>query len=280
MYFAGELPSARTGVQWVGNVTFENLGGSMVKEPHRLVRNTTLDWHAVNSCADPVVPQLLAIYEKSFPIEVLVSPEVIVALIEKGDRRDLGAAVFHIGAALEDDVVVGGAVFIFLRRCNIGFINYIFVESGRRGRGVGEFIYHHLRSILERDATALNDRQLEGVLFEVEREDSPTALGEPMEKIKRLRFFGRMGAGILEGLDYVQPPLHAGEDPLPMYLMFEPIGTRKKLPSLTRLVSWVENIYRVVYIGGSGLETKVVGESLHRITESLRVGSVTLRHPH
>lgn len=239
-----------------------------------------LDWHAVNSCADPVVPQLLAIYEKSFPLEVLVSPEVIVALIEKGGRRDLGPDVFHIGAALEDDVVVGGAVFMFLRRCNIGFINYIFVESGRRGRGVGEFIYHHLRNILERDAMTLNNRRLEGVVFEVEKEDSPIAFGEPTERIKRLRFFGRMGAAILEGLDYVQPPLHAGEDPLPMYLMFDPIGNREKLLSATRLLSWVEHIYRVVYIGGSGLEADVVGESLHRITESLRVGSVTLRHRH
>ena len=239
-----------------------------------------LHWHAVNSCADPVVPQLLATYEDSFPREVLVSPEVIVALIEKGNCSDLGADVFHIGAALEDDVVVGGAVFIFLQRCNIGFINYIFVESGRRGRGVGGFIYHHLRSILERDAMALNKRQLEGIVFEVEREDSPTALGGPTERIRRLRFFGRMGAVILEGLDYVQPPLHAGEDPLPMYLMFDPVGTCENLLSATRLLSWVENVYRVVYIGGSGLEAEVVGVSLHRITESLRMGAVTLRHPH
>jgi GNAT superfamily N-acetyltransferase len=237
-----------------------------------------LDWHAVNSCADPVVPQLLAIYEKSFPIEVSVPPEVIVALIEKEDHRDFGA-VFHIGAALQDDVVVGGAVFIFLRRCNIGFINYIFVESGRRGRGIGEFIYHRLRSVLERDAMTLNKRQLEGIVFEVEREDSTTALGEPTERVRRLRFFGRMGAVILKGLDYVQPPLHAGEGPLPMYLMFDPAGTGEKLLSASRLLSWVENFYQVVYIGVSGLETDLVGESLHRITKSLRVDAVTLWHP-
>ena len=238
-----------------------------------------LNWHAVNSCADPVVPQLFAIYEESFPREVLVPADVIVALIEKGNRGDLGPDLFHVGAALEDDVVVGGAAFVFLQSSNLGFINYIFVESSSRGRGVGEFIYHHLRNILERDAMALNKRQLEGIVFEVEREDSPTAFGELTEKTKRLRFFGRMGAAILEGLDYMQPPLHAGEGPLPMHLMFDPVGNRGKLPSLTRLLSWVENIYRVVYVGGSGLEAKVVEESLHRTTRSLRVGGVTLRHP-
>ncbi len=183
-----------------------------------------LQWREIESLSDPVIPQFAATYEASFPIEVRVPQQLIVARIEKKLVGDPALGVYHLGVAFDGEAMVGGAVFDFLNQSNIGFIDYIFVDRQLRSRGIGQFIYDRLSDTLGRDASRPGQEKLQGILFEIEKEDLATQAGERQHRVRRLRFFLRMGAGIASGLSYLQPPLHPGEGPLPMHLMFHPIG--------------------------------------------------------
>ncbi|HSB69692.1 MAG TPA: GNAT family N-acetyltransferase [Candidatus Methylomirabilis sp.] len=249
------------------------LSASGAREP------VVLTWWEVQSGRDPTLSSWLATYEESFPFEVRAPSEVIAEQIR---RRDLGQAeddVHHLAAALDGQTVVGGAMFSFLDRSRVGFISYVFVDSRMRGHGIGEWIFRRLLAVLEADSAALHLEPMAGVVFEVEREDLAKTPGEGMERIRRLRFFARLGAGILTGLDYLQPPLHAGEAPLPMYLMYQPMALSSQGLSAGDVLAWVAHIYDAIYVKGAGLSESVVRDCLDRVERSMEGGHVALRRP-
>ena len=238
-----------------------------------------LTWWEVRSGTDPTLSRWLATYEQSFPIEVRVPSEVIAEQIRQRDQGHPEFDVHHLAAALDGQDVVGGAMFSFLGHSRVGFISYIFVDSRMRGRGIGGWIHRRLITALEADSAALRSEPLAGVVFEVERDDLAETPGERTEKIGRLRFFARLGAGILTGLDYLQPPLHAGEAPLPMYLMYHPVALSSQRLSAGDVLAWVAHIYDAIYVKGAGLSERAVGDCLVRVERSMEGGHVALRRP-
>jgi GNAT superfamily N-acetyltransferase len=220
-------------------------------------------WREVQSESDPVLADWLAMYERSFPNEVRLPREVVTAQIAEAGRTPRGEDVLHVAAAMEGDAVVGGANFTYLGRSNVGLLSYIFTAPERRGRGVGGWIYRQVTTVLRADA-ARRGRSLEGVLLEVERDDLATG-PEREERVRRLRFFAGAGARVVTGVDYLQPPLHPGEEPLPMHLMFDPAGAGRPAPSCGEVLAWVDDIYRVIYGDGAGLDEHVLQECSRRV---------------
>jgi GNAT superfamily N-acetyltransferase len=225
-----------------------------------------------------VLAQWLAIYERSFPRQVRVTPHVIAGQIGPAEPGSAAGDVLHVAAAMDGGVVVGGAMFSLLRRSGLGFVSYIFTAADTRGQGVGTWTYRRLVGALGADA-AQNRQPLQGVIFEVEREELAETAGEREERIRRLRFFTRMGARILTGLDYLQPPLHAGDAPLRMHLLFDPAGSPEPLPSGDRVLSWITDAYDSIYVRGSGLEAGVVAPCLQRARDSMGHAPVGMRRP-
>lgn len=236
-----------------------------------------LHWREIESSSDPVLPQFAATYEASFPIEVLVPQQLIVALIERKLRGELALNVYHLGVAFDGDAMVGGAVFNFLHQASIGFIDYIFVNRQLRGRGIGQFIYDRLSDTLKRDASGSGRGLLQGILFEIEREDLAAEADDRRERMRRLRFFLGRGAGIISGLNYLQPPLHPGKEPLPMHLMFHPIGVPEDQLSDSLVVFWVRSVYTVIYLHECGVSKAILTGCLRRVTASTRRGHLVLR---
>jgi hypothetical protein len=227
-----------------------------------------LAWRDVQSEADPTLANWLAAYERSFPIEVLLPRDVIMAQISEVSRAPSGENDFHVTAAMDGEAVVGGAMFTFLGRTSVGLLSYIFTGSERRGNGIGTWLYDRVVSVLRADATRRN-RSLRGLVSEVEREDLAALPSEREERIRRLRFFTRVGARILAGVNYLQPPLHSGEEPLPMYLMFDAVGSGRPTLSSRRVLALVADIYRVAYVNGAGLSEYAVQECLERVRQSI-----------
>lgn len=227
-----------------------------------------LTWRSVQSESDPVLAKWLGMYERSFPREVLVPREVIAAQINAAARVPVEGDVLHVAAALDGDAIVGGAMFSFLSQSNLGFLSYIFSGPEARGRGVVAWVYRQLTGSLASDAT-VRGRSLQGIIFEVEREDLAATPREREERIRRLRFFAKVGAGVVTGIDYLQPPLHSEEEPLPMYLMFEAAGSQGPTLWQKRVIAWVEDAYRVIYVQGAGLSERVVADCLRQVRESM-----------
>ncbi len=238
-----------------------------------------LHWREIQSLSDPVIPQFGATYEASFPIEVRVPQHLIVARIEKKLVGEPAPGVYHLGVAFDGDAMVGGAVFDFLNQTNIGFIDYIFVDRQVRSRGIGQFIYDRVSDTLVRDASRLGQEKLQGILFEIEKEGLATQAEERQQRVRRLRFFLRMGAGIISGLSYLQPPLHPGEGPLPMHLMFHPMGLPEDRLSGSLVLSWISSAYTTIYLNGFGVSGAVLRECLQRVTASTHRGQLMLRRP-
>jgi len=237
-----------------------------------------LTWRNVQSESDPELDKWLAMYERSFPREVLVPREVIAAQINAAARVPFEGDVLHVAAALDGDTIVGGAMFTFLSRSSLGFLSYIFIGPETRGQGFGAWVYQQVKGVLGSDAT-VRGQSLQGIIFEVEREDLAATPGEREERIGRLRFFARVGAHIVTGISYLQPPLHLDEEPLPMYLMFDPAGSQRSALSNERLLAWVEDAYRASYVQGAGLSERVVAECLRQVRESTGELPVGLRRP-
>ncbi len=115
--------------------------------------------------------------------------------------------------------------------------------------------------------------------FEVEREDLAGTPAEREVRTRRLHFFGRMGARILTGLDYLQPPLHAGDEPLRMCLMFDPGRSSGPPPSADRVMAWVADAYDSIYVKGTGLAEGAVARCLQQVRQSMARLPVGTRRP-
>jgi hypothetical protein len=244
-------------------------------------RIVSVKWHEITSPSDPLLRGFLAIYDDSFPIEVRVPASTIVAAMERQAKDAPMERTRHTCAAILDERVVGGAIFSLLERNAVGFISYIFVGSALRAQGIGEYIYRHIVRTLREDAVRVHRTPLKGVLCEVEREDPALADAERIKRIRRLRFFGRMGAAILTGLHYLQPSLHPAEDPLPMHLMLDPLekGEGDDHVNSRLVLSWIEDIYHSVYLKGGEAEETVLLACHDRVKQSIQSEALDLRQP-
>jgi hypothetical protein len=120
-------------------------------------------------------------------------------------------AVEQAGAREE---VIGGAAAEYYRASGCVLISYMYVlDSGsHRHRG-------HARALLARARTACEALgPVHAVVAEAERPEALATRGVPDDEVDqaraRLRFFARLGARAV-GIDYVQPALGPGKQPVP-----------------------------------------------------------------
>ena len=184
---------------------------------------------------DELREQARTLYESSFPIEEL---------------RDFDG-LFDREAALlvarDGDALLGFSVFRYLAEASLGYLWYICVDQSTRGQGIGRQLYQ--RTL---DSLGKNGNCLKGLIFEVERLDSEShpVYGDP---IRRVKFYERLGARLILGYDYWQPPIPP-HGPVALQLMFHPIGC---MPS-DDLARIVQDFLRL----GQGVEKQVEAAGL------------------
>jgi ribosomal protein S18 acetylase RimI-like enzyme len=184
----------------------------------------------LTSWPDELMEQARGLYECSFPIEELRKFDGLF-------ERNPGLLVARKG-----DVLLGFSIFRVLKEASLGYLWYLCVDQSARGGGIGRQLYQRTLDSLK------NVNGLKGLIFEVERLDSEThpVYGDP---IRRVKFYERLGARLVLGYDYRQPPIPPyGE--VPLQLMYHPIdGT----PSEADLAVIVQDFLR----WGQGVETPV-----------------------
>ncbi len=172
-----------------------------------------------------------AIYLEAFP------PSERVPFDRLAARDASGAA--RVEAVLEGDEVLGIVSLAPLATAGWSHLEYIAVAPGRRGGGIGARIW----------GTLLDGVRAEGgaVLFEIENPHAPgLAAGERELRLRRARFYTRLGARQLRVPAFAVPDASDAEaPPLAMLLLAAP-GRRAAMPAAaTRAL--VADLYRTAY---------------------------------
>jgi GNAT superfamily N-acetyltransferase len=170
----------------------------------------------------PWFRQAMRIYEAAFPPEQRVPTEDMAAALERQPDDATGAGYFLV--ALDGVRVVGLSTFHYGYRHKLGFLGYLAVEERWRGRGIGALLYKATLARLQWCGQAGEGEGLDGMVFEVER---PELAADPLERQRReqlIRFFTRMGARLVRGIDYRMPPILPYTEPVPMHLMLHPLS--------------------------------------------------------
>jgi hypothetical protein len=86
-----------------------------------------------------------------------------------------------------------------------------------------------------------------GLVIEIQRENVPNLQEREINGRKnRIRFYMKMGAKILERVNYFLPPIQYGTEPEEMYLMIKPLDEIHYLPKES-VLQYIEAIYSTIY---------------------------------
>ncbi len=184
----------------------------------------------VVSLSDAALLRIKEIYTDSFPPEERLGDWFFTQGIESRAREPRsGWPVYHLLVAEDEGRVAGFAAANYFANegdgspINLGFLVYLAVEAGGRSRGTGALLYTATRAQLALDARFLA-WELTGMAFTVERPDAATNEEERSQRERRIAFYLRQGANLLASVEYENPPLHEGDDPIPLHLMYHPAG--------------------------------------------------------
>ncbi|HLV80931.1 MAG TPA: GNAT family N-acetyltransferase, partial [Chthonomonadaceae bacterium] len=116
-----------------------------------------------------------------------------------------------------EETLAGMAWLDVETECGVGYLIYMAVVEGRRGKGIGSRLFAELVRMLRAQAP-----QAEALLLEVEDphhcEGPERVLAE-----RRIAFYRRQGAQLLGGIDYLQTVPFYPEG-MPMLLAVLPLG--------------------------------------------------------
>lgn len=151
----------------------------------------------------------LRLYEAAFPP---AEREPLSTIYDGLQRRVAGEQVDeHLVAALDGQNNFVGMAMYAVHAPTAALLWYMAVEHTYRGRGIGVQIYDHL-------VAHCSSAGLQAVLFEVEIPAGP----DDRDAQRRITFYRRRGARLLEGIHYLQYT-GGGYPPLPMHLMIHPL---------------------------------------------------------
>jgi len=170
----------------------------------------TLTLRKIDCLDDPNLYAWLDLYESSFPPEQRVPVSVHLRTIQSRMQADENQA-WCISADC-DGQFVGMAQVAWFPEEQTAYLGYLAVRPDLQGQGLGSLLYHRLLD----DLSAYQARLL---LFDVE---CPTMSRRDEDRDldwRRIRFYQRMGVGLLRGLYYSW-----GELPLLQYLMAHPLA--------------------------------------------------------
>jgi GNAT superfamily N-acetyltransferase len=183
---------------------------------------------------------LVRVYEASLAASERKSLAALNAMLARPEYLFL--------AAVEDGSVLGFAIAIALIGSDAALLEYMAVDVGLRGRGVGAALFGAVAGW-----SGIADRSL---LVEVDSEREGSV--EREQRARRKGFYRRLGARELEGLRYLMPPVTAAAPPAMDLMVY-----RRELPGYIekgRVRGWLEDCYKQVY--GVAAGDPRVGEML------------------
>ena len=173
-----------------------------------------LTFHEIANLQDDLLLPWLDLFETAFPANEKVLVSHFLALLKmKGKQQEttetMLAGVHPAGKLL------GLACYQLIPAVGVAVLWYLAVDPEARDRGLGGQLYDHV--------TGLIDKTLyQALLLEVEIPELFKNDEERKRAARRINFYRRHGAYMLEGVDYLQF-IGWHHPPTPMHLMVHPL---------------------------------------------------------
>jgi GNAT superfamily N-acetyltransferase len=165
--------------------------------------------------------QAFEIYEASFPIEERDPVERIAhAMRRKQEKNRHSEHISHFLAAVDAGRAIGLVMYSYYKKERLGFLFYMATDLDLRGQGLGSWMFKKTMQRLEEDAHFLAGEPPLGMFWEVERPLDAADEAERILRERRIRFYQRNGAVLMDWIDFTAPPLDEDLPPVPYYLMF------------------------------------------------------------
>jgi GNAT superfamily N-acetyltransferase len=178
--------------------------------------------------------QSINIYENSFPFNETRPFEDIVNML-RNDKN------YHLIVSLNNNSVIGISLMYIFRSLNIGLLDYMAISPSYRGQGLGKeifnFTFEKLCSIITNGI---------GLLIEIQKENNRLDHQEMTIRKNRIGFYNKLGAKLLDKVNYLLPPIYPSNKEEEMYLMIKPI---KKIYYLSKeqVIQYIDIIYSTIY---------------------------------
>ncbi|MCI0436810.1 MAG: GNAT family N-acetyltransferase [Gemmatimonadetes bacterium] len=183
----------------------------------------------------PLADRAVGLFEATFDRRDRHAVDELRAEIAEKRYGLLAPFNFHLLAARAGDDLIGAIMGCYLAGVNAGFVDYLAVRPGDRGRGVGRILRPRLVDQFREDAREAGRDELAWVLGEV-RLENPW-----------LRRLVETRGAIPFDLAYFHPGMRPGVHSPPYVLYRQPFGDlRKELPNaLVRRILYA--VYRRAY---------------------------------
>jgi GNAT superfamily N-acetyltransferase len=180
------------------------------------LRQTAVDIRDVTDLHSIAGQQVVAIYEQSFPESERDPVENIAASLS---TPAIGPEVTHLRALVENNIVAGFTYFSSYQEHYLGFLKFIAIREDIRGKGYGSILLQDAIKQLRADGVRATGWPYLGLILEVERPETADNKQDRQLRERRIQFYQRNGAALIEGIDYIAPPVADGQPSIPFHLM-------------------------------------------------------------
>ena len=167
----------------------------------------------ITSLEDGLLLPWLDLYETAFPPNEKVLVSHFLALL-KAKAEGQGEDEFMLAAVDSSGALLGLACYQHMPEARLAVLWYLAVRLQARNRGLGGKFYDHIASLVNRTGC-------QALLLEVEIPELCETVELAELAARRINFYRRHGALVLQGVDYLQ---YVGwhQPPTPMYIMVHP----------------------------------------------------------
>lgn len=198
------------------------------------------------SLDDALTGHIRPIYLDSFPPEERHNFDDIVAGIQAGR--------LWLFTAERAGRLAGFAITMPLRGANVHLFDYLAVAEEARGNGVGSALIQALVDALRADGG------VSGLLLEVESDEASLPTDRALRQ-RRIRFYERHGASVIEAALSYRAPNLAGPGSVPMKLLWLPLRPGAGAPAGPMLRDVIIRLYQQGY--GRPLDDPLLQEVLN-----------------
>lgn len=192
------------------------------------------------------IRQLIAIYEASFVPEERDDTQSQLAKLQSGEK--------DCYLAVDGEQLLGFALVSYFTDFPAAFLEYLAVDPAARNGGIGSRILDYLRH----DLAGRERPDVEGIIFEVDRPEDADDAAERHLRERRIGFYQRAGAVLVEGAENYHAPSAVDDGMLYYLLMWLPVIPGTPQPTGARLRAGVAAILAEGY--GLGRDNPLVRE--------------------
>ncbi len=160
------------------------------------------------------------------------------AIVRQAEGRGPAGELAHHRVAVQAGRVAGLSFYGYYGPARLGYLGYLATRPEIRGQGLGAWLLGETLRSLPADARRLGGPRPLGLCWEVERPEDADTPAARLLRERRIDFYRRQGAVLLDDVQFRAPPMGAGLPSLAFHLMFMPLpGERMGLePALKRAI--------------------------------------------